>query len=275
MGTERIDSICLCAIGRLENRYAREFVTWHRDLGFSKVVIYDNNRGDEEHFEEVLKDFIESGFVDIVDFRDRDVVQLAAYNDCYARYGSSYDWMMFLDFDEFLVLKKHKTIQEFLQGFSCDVIKLNRMLYGDSGLVHDDGRPLNERFTVPIPFDKCLGYTFPENNHVKSIVRCGLSDVMWRATPHIPCGRFSACNADGKTASSSFFENYSYETAYLKHFSTKTIEEYLHNKMVRGVADRNKGWFSTSYGVDWFFRANERTPEKMELVENFKKDNRL
>ena len=51
------------AIGRKENQYAREFVEYHLKVGFSHVYIADNNRKGEEHFEEVLQDYIDKGVV--------------------------------------------------------------------------------------------------------------------------------------------------------------------------------------------------------------------
>ena len=38
--------VYLCCIGKNENRYAREFVEWYKNLGFSKIIIYDNNDTD-------------------------------------------------------------------------------------------------------------------------------------------------------------------------------------------------------------------------------------
>ena len=90
--------VALCAIGRMENRYAKEFVYHYKALGFDRIFIYDNNFGNEEHFEQ-LDDIVE-----IVDWRDKENAQLIAYEDCYARHGNEYDWMAFFDFDEFLIL---------------------------------------------------------------------------------------------------------------------------------------------------------------------------
>ena len=50
--------LALVAIGRRENRYAREFVEHYLRLGFDHVFICDNNHDGEERFEEVLQDFI-------------------------------------------------------------------------------------------------------------------------------------------------------------------------------------------------------------------------
>ena len=51
-------NVALCTIGRLENRYAVEYVEYYKSIGFDKIFIYDNNFGNEEHFEEVLQPYL-------------------------------------------------------------------------------------------------------------------------------------------------------------------------------------------------------------------------
>ena len=119
--------VALCSIGRLENQYAVEFVEWYKKLGFDKIFIYDNNHGDEEHFEDVLQQYINDGLVEITDFRDKEAAQLLAYNDCYEKHGKEYDWIAFFDFDEFLTLVSDKDIKSYVPRFSeeCQCILLN------------------------------------------------------------------------------------------------------------------------------------------------------
>ena len=46
--------IALCCIGRLENRYIREYVGFYLGIGVDKVFLYDNNYDGEEYFEDVI-----------------------------------------------------------------------------------------------------------------------------------------------------------------------------------------------------------------------------
>ena len=73
----------LCAIAKNENLYIREWVEYYMKLGFSNIILYDNNDINGECFEEVINDYIESGFVKIINFRGKLVCQLTAYNDCF------------------------------------------------------------------------------------------------------------------------------------------------------------------------------------------------
>lgn len=57
------------ACAKLENNYLREWVEWYKNLGFTNVIIYDNNDPDGERFEEVIDDYIKEGFVIVEDIR--------------------------------------------------------------------------------------------------------------------------------------------------------------------------------------------------------------
>ena len=96
--------VALCAIGRMENRYAREWVEHHLKMGVSRIYIYDNNRPGEEQIKDVLGQYIEHGMVEVTPW-DKPQGQLPAYNDCYARHGWQHAWLGFIDFDEFVRLK--------------------------------------------------------------------------------------------------------------------------------------------------------------------------
>ena len=51
----------ICCIGKNENKYVREYVEWYKHIGVSHIRIYDNNDIDGEHFDEVIKDYIDDG----------------------------------------------------------------------------------------------------------------------------------------------------------------------------------------------------------------------
>ena len=55
--------VLLCCIAKLENLYIKEFVEYYKKLGFDNICLYDNNDEDGEHFEDVINDYIESGYV--------------------------------------------------------------------------------------------------------------------------------------------------------------------------------------------------------------------
>lgn len=261
----------LCCIGRGENQYIREYVEYYKNLGFTNIVLCDNNYDGEEHYEDVIKDYIDSGYVILKDYRNQKICQLKAYNACYAEYGKDYDWIAFFDCDEFLTLTKKKTIDEYLSAIyfnRYDMIHINWKCYGDNELVRNDGRALLERFTKPIPDDRKIAYHFPENNHIKSIIRGGLKKVEYKVNPHTPQTVSKCCNNRGIACNgASAFEKYNFDDAYLRHFSTKTIEEYC-NKLKKGFPD---GLWDINKMAEplletRFFRYNDVTQEKLDVI---------
>ena len=262
-----MDKVALCAIGRLENRYAVEFVEHYLSTGFDCIFIYDNNQGREEHFEEVLSGYDK---VEIVNWRDRTNCQLSAYNHCYINHKYEYDWIAFFDFDEFLIIPQ-SDIHDYLCNFTAqDCILINWMMMTDNNIITDDGRPCMERFTEPMPFDKAITYDFPENDHIKSIVRGGIRDMRFTRNPHIPGTPLRCCDTKGNPCQQSPFHPYDFSNGYLRHFCTKTIDEWLHYKVVRGYPDKNTHKLKMNY-IEMFFARNDRTAEKEKFINNWEK----
>jgi hypothetical protein len=104
-----IKRCCVCAIGKMQNAIAREFVEYYKKQGWDNVIIIDNNDIAGERFEDVLQDEIDLGFVEIIsEFRGRlyhkefTNLQVDIHRHCMDRLGERYTWMAFFDFDEFL-----------------------------------------------------------------------------------------------------------------------------------------------------------------------------
>ena len=57
--------ICLCTIGKSENRYVREYVEHYKNYGVDKIFLYDNNDITGESFDDVLSDFIKNQYIEI------------------------------------------------------------------------------------------------------------------------------------------------------------------------------------------------------------------
>lgn len=255
--------VALCCIGRMENLYIREYVEYYQKLGVDKIFLYDNNHDGEDRFEDVIGDYVNDGFVNITDFRNRSVCQLTAYQDCYDKHNQEYDWICFFDCDEFLTFKdENESIKSFLSQDrfnDFDMIHVNWMCYGDNGLVKYENKPVLERFKNPLPFNFTKTYQFPENNHIKSIIKGGgFGNVKWRSTPHTPLSVLNCCDANGKTCNAnSPFNEYNFETAWLRHYSTKSLEEWINIKSKRGYPDGNKDFFKKHDIIEEFYKVNK------------------
>ena len=232
--------ICLCVIAKNENLYVREFVEYYLNIGYNKIFIYDNNDKNGESFDEVINDYIQKGFVNIIDFGERSSLSrpiFDAYKDCYYKNNNKYDWLSFFDMDEFLELnKKYKNIQDFLNDKifkQCQNIKINWLLYNNENNLYYENKPLQQRITQFIN-DENL------NKHIKSTVRGNLPENYWKnmANPHTSTSNYISCSSSGKFVQfdSPFIFPPDYSNAKLKHYYYKSFEEYC-IKIKRGKCE--------------------------------------
>ena len=189
--------VCLCAVGKKENLYAKEYVNHYMKLGYSHIYLYDNNDINGEKFEDVLQEEIKSNFVSILNYRGVIGPQLQVYEDCYEKNNKNYEWLSFFDLDEFLDIKPYaNNIQEFLSNKryeNCTTLKINFLFYSDNELLHYDNRPLQERFTAALP-------EHGSNSVIKSTVRGGLYPNYWslKFNSHTSLFKCNSCNSYGE-----------------------------------------------------------------------------
>ena len=252
--------VAVCAIGRLENRYAVEWVEHYNSLGVDKIFIYDNNRvSDGELFADVLQPYIEAGFVEVVYF---DGLQKDAYEKCYRDHSDEYAWIGFFDFDELVCIEDGRDIHDFLDDYEADVVSLNWMTMTDSGLTHYDERPMAERFT------QGTGEDFKINRHVKSFVRSGINGISFN-DPHIPNAPALQCEnvLHERIEQIPVQPKVIHGVAYIKHYNTKTAEEWATLKMRRlSPCGDEYNREMKAKNVDYFFSINERTLEKEAIL---------
>jgi hypothetical protein len=260
----------ICCIAKCENNYLKEWADYHLALGFSHIFIYDNNNVDGERIEPLFNGYDD---VSILDCRGEKAYQNKAYTSFYKQYGHLYDWIAFIDVDEFITFSKESglhAIDEFLGRFDSkvEIVHLNWMCFGDNGIVElDDNYSVLDRFKEPLDYDKKVQYDFPENNHVKSIIRGGIDIGNTMITVHTPKDRpYVVVDAGGHPCDNDYFKSYDFSTAFIRHYVTKTICEWL-MKIAKGNVVANA--FSELYPIDRFFLYNERTTEKEKVIRQY------
>lgn len=256
------------AIQRLEGKYIREWIEHYIQLGFDKVIICDNNQlSDNEDITEILSDYIKDEKVIVEDYRGRVRVQIIAYSDMYLKYGNDYN-ILYVDIDEFLVLDGYDSISSFIASIPSEwqCIVFNWMTMTDSGLIYADySKGVKERFTESNP-NAMSQYSFSDDHHIKSLVRGGLGNVQFLGNPHIPSTPLNVFNALGQKCDQSPFQSVNHNVAYIKHYTTKSLQEYVENKLKRGTADRDYKLFLETYG-NRYFKINEWTEDKQEYLD--------
>ena len=254
----------LCVICKEENLYIKEFIEHYKNLGYNHIFIYDNNDIDGEKLEDVIQKEIDEGFISIINYRrgKRDS-QIKAYIDCYRKNNKNYGWLSFFDVDEFLEIKpKGIKIQNFLDNkryINCENVKFNWLLYSDDDKLYYENKPVQERFKTPL-------YSNIKNKVVKLTVKGNLPTNFWKGayTPHFGVNNYSCCDLSGKHIPKSYKYNPHYDYIYgeLKHYRTKTIEEYI-KKIKKGRVSSNKQLIRKMISI--FFITNKRTKEKYDI----------
>jgi len=272
----------ICCIAKSENHYLKEWVDYHFGIGFKHIFIFDNNAENGERIEPL---FDGSENVTILDCRGKIMYQQTAYTEFYRTYGNQFDWIAYIDVDEFITFSENSgihTIDEFLHTFDgkhADVIQLNWMLYGDNDLVCTESFSVLDRFVRPLPYDiKLFGGDFPQNDMVKNIYRGGLLDGKpewkqasgWSIGPHT-CrwmNSLSFVDDKGERCEGDWRKPYDFSVAYVRHYFTKTIVEWVIKK-TRGRVNGNPTQWAEKYSFDTFFDVNTKTEEKERVIRIF------
>ena len=252
--------VCLCTIGKKENLYAKEFIQHYKNYGIDKIFLYDNNDINGEIFDDVISEYIKSNFVEIINYRGRNKIQLIAMNDCYEKNNKDYNWLLFYDMDEFIFLKNIKSIKNFLNKrrlYNCQIIQLNWIQHTDNNYLHYENRSLSERFNK-------RGKKIKDLFDIKSILRGNMSTNI--TSVHFLNPNLECCDGFGKKK---IINNYTdkypdYKNYYIDHYYSKSTEEFI-NKINRGsVAYGNK---KRADIIKFYFEINNITQQKIDYFE--------
>lgn len=196
----------IIAVARDENKYIREWVEHYLYLGFDRIFIGDNNNLGDESLLEVLKDFIDSGRVVVLDCRGINVPFQREFYNMFSHVGE-YKWALYCDIDEFLELNAYDNIKDFLESkIQENFIFFKWVSYGNNGLKNYEDVPVQERFEYPLPL------MIPDNLRFKTIVRGGTSVEM---------------EIHGPTSFGYDKYHMTYRDGYMKHYKYKSLEEQL------------------------------------------------
>jgi len=242
----------IAAIARNENKYIKEWANYHLTLGVDSILICDNNLLDGERVSDVLND----DRIEIIElYLGKDWVQPRAYTYCFKEYREKYDWMIFMDIDEFIVLDpKYQTIKDFLSDplFSdVDIIRLHWKLFsGGIELEANGNYSVLSRFKDQYPNEL--------EKYGKSIIRGDINFTGGWVYGH---GYFNnpdlkAVNSIGQPAQnhwSTINKTPVYENAWINHYPTKTIGEFIDQKYFRGGPNNNSKKYKD---LGYFFQYN-------------------
>lgn len=252
----------ICAIARNEEDYLQEWITYHLNLGFDHIFLYDNNDLNNDSTIYLCAGQSWERLVTIIDYRGKTAAQLTAYNECYTNARNDFDWIAFIDVDEFITFGTncpYHNINPYLKNIQkFDILFINWMYYGDNEKVYQEKEAVITRFPLPIPYCK-------ENEHIKSIIKT-TANIKFIKNPHCPDGEMQICDdCQHPILQNEPFKQPSFQNLYIRHYGTKTIEEFIKHKILRGAADQN----TNPYKMDLFYKINKHGKAKKEVERQY------
>jgi hypothetical protein len=170
--------ISIATVFQNEAPYLKEWIEFHKLIGVEHFYLYNNNS--EDHFLEILEPYIESGVVELFDWKERPktreewhLIQRKALLDAILRAQNVSKWVAFIDADEFIFPVEDKTLPQFLKNFEeYPAVAANWQVFGTSHINHlKKNRLMIEQLTKKAyPKNSC-------NALVKSIVQVNFIDT--------------------------------------------------------------------------------------------------
>lgn len=260
---------------KCDNEYLVEFVEHYLKLGFDKIYFYDNNDDDEIQPALFLKDYIEQDLVTMIDYRNMYFDDQVHRLDFFQFYN--FDWVLFVDDDEFLELRKNRDIREFISSFDNQATKIaiNYLHFGDNDFCYKQSGKVQDIFRIPLSLNLADNDGFYINSYIKSLLKKTKLQSNYFLNGHSLMNDTPYYNADGeiiKLASYSRIHNedISYETAYIKHYCTKSLEEFCKCKIKRARTNNFKK-IANRFDFTYYFLFNNLTEEKVGYINNFER----
>lgn len=163
-----VKTLAIVLFVKNEARDLPSWLAWHATMGCDTFIIYDDHSQDgtwELIGRASRRLDIRAARTDLatLTFTDR---QKSSYLDAFRRYGAEFEWLAFIDADEFLSTEYNESLPAFLDSFpDAHAVALNWCNYGSNGHALRPCLPIIEAFV------KHSTKGEPINRHVKSIVR--------------------------------------------------------------------------------------------------------
>lgn len=228
----------LAAIMKNEAAYLREWVAYHRVIGFDHIIILDNESTDATAA--ICEQLVATSAIEYRYWPDPPPnspigPQVLAYEHTAAT--TSTEWLCFLDADEFLTLESDRSVAELVgrAGVGGMPIALNWKIFGSSGHITASDALVIQRF------QRCGGLQLDVNAHIKTLGPTALLRAGARVHVHgwvldHPAHFFVDALGERVTVEGhTFVRPPRWRGAWVNHYIVKSLEEF-EQKCRRGSA---------------------------------------
>jgi len=210
----------IVCIAKKEHDYIEEFVKYHLALGFKYIFLYDNE--DRPTYEIMLHKYKDNiKFIHLPFNNYNKPVQYVALDNFIKNYlfRANITHVAHIDIDEFIVLKKHENICDFIKEYivgNCQGIGMNWRFFGSSGRSNKTNEPNTIRFTM------CEK---KGNVHIKTLFK---KDYFLRFNEchSVTFSRGYTKSTNNTIINGPFNDNIDFDVIQLNHYKCKTLPEY-------------------------------------------------
>jgi len=166
------NTICLAAILKEEENFLDEWLLYHRLIGIDHFFLYDDDpKLPLETFLSPHKDY-----VTVIPWFERHAHipgrnrQTKAYTHASENFAKGFQWITFIDADEFIVLRKHENIKDFLSEFeNYSAVSLNWHVFGHNGYYDNPKGLITSSLTRRMLRPNCNVKTFTKSDAINEI----------------------------------------------------------------------------------------------------------
>lgn len=232
----------ICAIFKNESLSLKEWIEYHRLIGVDHFYLYNNNSTDNGV--ELLKPYIESGLVTLIDWKYPPPCQAEAYNDFKKKFLSETSWIAFIDLDEYICLKRDFRIKNWLKRYeNYPSLVVYWKMFGSSGIIeHDCSKLITEQYFLAWDKYNDIGKPFfntrfkSVNTTIKYIHSLPAEFKILGVKLQIPPINEFKYFIKYKSNRVGLLRTPDDFTIQLNHYATKSYYEYFQTKKKRGDA---------------------------------------
>ena len=270
---------CILTIIKNEHEYLDEWIRHHLNIGIEHIFIFEDI--DSESHKNITDKYKQVSLQNILDvFTENEKEQIISVkNDHnkitqfnYIRKGLSYikkrydyDWCFVIDADEYIALEKDN-LQNILSLYKeHDAFVMQWECYGANGLIYKPDykqKGLQDTYTKKI--EGCVPDKYVNLN--KTCYNLRTYKESFFSTPHWPTHSCKWCRTDlSRKRLTPIYDN-----IYIKHYITKSWEEYLWKRQTRGFLN------GATRTIDFFFKINpDMIDKKDELLKQLESNKTL
>jgi hypothetical protein len=237
----------VCLIVKNDHDLLPEWLEHYRRLGFDHIYLIDN--GTTPPHREKLQGLIDSGYLTYM-YATQYPFQVQGYNYVLNQFRNETIWLAYFDSDEFLVLKKHANINDFLREYEdYAAVSVVWYLFGSSGHLTHQSNTIES-------YNKRVRHGDFENGqyHFKSI-------IMTDRTTFFICHHgeyisgYTAVDETKTPTNGPFPKEIHTNSIQLNHYVIRSLEDFQ-EKSKRRSGD---GWVKN---IDYFYITDRHANEE-------------